>query len=164
MALFTRLRIDPDLATLIGRSAVLAVGTTADGQVVATTDSLWYATGDGWRHQPWHQITHGGWDRNELRLRWHDQERVEHSLHLTETGRVPEVFNERVTESIVVQRVVDLIGPGAAVITARRDLGNPDAALDWRLEPTTGTSLDAVQSDRRVASELARLRSEYDVR
>jgi hypothetical protein len=164
MALFAKQRTDPELAALIGRRAVLAIGTSEDGQVVATADSLWYPTGDGWSRQPWHQIVHGGWDRADSLLRWRDTDRVEHSVHLTQTGRLPEVFNERVTESIVVQRMVNLTGPGAAVITARRDLGRPDAELEWRVEPTTGTRPAAVAADPQVSAELARLRSEYDVR
>lgn len=60
MALFAKQRTDPTLATLIGRRAVLAIGSTAEGQVVATTDSLWYPAADGWSQQPWHQIIHGG--------------------------------------------------------------------------------------------------------
>lgn len=164
MALFAKQRTDPTLATLIGRRAVLAIGSTAEGQVVATTDSLWYPAADGWSQQPWHQIIHGGWDRDNQQLRWRGQDQTEHSLHLTESGRLPEVFNERVTESIVVQRVVDLSGPGAAVISARRDLGRGDAPLEWHVEPTTGTAPESVLTDRLVAAELARLRSEYDVR
>jgi len=164
MALFARQQTDPRLIPLIGRSAVLAVGSSADGQVVATTDSLWYPAADGWSHQPWHQITHGGWDRDSQQLHWRGQDQTEHSLHLTESGRLPEVFNERVTESIVVQRVVDLSGPGAAVISARRDLGRGDSPLEWHVEPTTGTAPESVLTDQLVAAELARLRSEYDVR
>lgn len=164
MALFARQRINPDLAGLIGRSAVLAVGSTADGQVVATTDSLWFAVGGSWQRQPWHHITHGGWEAAERRLHWRDRDHASHSLVLTDPGRLPDVFNERVTDSIVVQRVVDLSGPGSAVITARRDLGHPDADLEWLIEPAPGTSATAASNDRLVAAELARLRAEYDVR
>lgn len=164
MALFTRLRVNPDLAKLIGRSAVLAVGTTADGQVVATTDSLWFAAADGWQRQPWHLITHGGWESAERRLHWRNRDQAAFSLVLTEVGHLPDVFNERVTESIVVQRVVDLAGPGSAVITARRDLGRPDTVLEWRVEPAPGTTAAAADADRLVAAELARLKAEYDVR
>jgi hypothetical protein len=163
MALFARLRLDPVLAKLIGRTAVLAVATTADGQVVATTDSLWYPTSDGWQRQPWHLITHGGWESAEHRLHWRSRDQASHSLVLEETDRLPEVFNERVTDSIVVQRVVDLSGPGSAVISARRDLGRPEAVLEWRVEPAPGTSTAAVDADRLVVAELARLKAEYDV-
>ena len=164
MALFARLKVDPDLTRLIGRSAVLAVGATAAGQVVATADSLWFASDAGWQRQPWHLITHGGWDGAGHRLHWRDRDQASVSLELTETGRLPDVFNERVTDSIVVQRVVDLATSGSAVITARRDLGKADADLDWRVEPAPGTSSAAVDADPIVASELARLRAEYDVR
>jgi hypothetical protein len=163
MAILARQRVNPDLAKLIGRSQVLAVASTADGQVVATTDSLWFPTSDGWQRQPWHLISHGGWEGAERRLHWRDRDQTKHSLHLTDVGRLPDVFNERVTDSIVVQRTVNLASFGSAVISARRDLGRADTTLEWRVEPAPGTSAEAANADRLVAAELARLRAEYDV-
>lgn len=162
MALFRRSRPDdPDLAALVGRRRVLASGSSAEGPVLGLADALMHPGAGGWHEVAWHEIEHGGWDHASRTLRWTRTDGGTGSVVLTDTGHLPDLFNERVTASIACVRTVDLAGTGQAVITARRDLGNPDGELIWRVAPGKGVQPGQVDADPRVALELARLRAEY---
>lgn len=168
MALFGRTRLDPEtdaaLTRLVGRRPrALATGRSPEGEVVGLVDRLVYRAGGEWRQEFWHDVERGAWDRETHRLRWSDITGAAHEVELTDTGLLPDLFNERVTASIACLRVVDLVGSGTAVITARRDLGDPTAPLVWRTSPGRGVRAAAVAHDPLVASELERLRSEYDL-
>ncbi len=168
MALFGRTALDPDtdaaLIRLVGRRPrSLATGRGPEGEAVGLIDRLVYRSGGEWHQQFWHEIERGTWDQPSRRLRWtaSDGEAVE--LELSETGMLPDLFNERVTASIACMRVVDLEPRGTAVITARRHLGDATAPLVWRTSPGKGATPQAVAGDPTVAAELARLRAEYDL-
>ncbi len=149
MALFGRTSIDdPALNRLVGGRRVLASGRSPLGPVLGLTDALVYSDGTTCHEVPWHEVDRGGWD----------------SLSLTETGRLPDLFNERVTASIACVRTVAVAGAGTAVITARRDLADPASALIWRIAPGKGVQPEQVDADPLVALELERLRAEYDLR
>ncbi len=168
MALFGRTSLDPDtdaaLTRLVGRRPrMLATGRGPDGEAVGLIDRLVYRGGDDWRQQFWHEIERGNWDQASRRLRWTDVDGTAGELELTETGMLPDLFNERVTASIACMRVVDLAPRGTAVITARRHLGEAAALLVWRVAPGKGASPQAVAGDPTVAAELVRLRAEYDL-
>ena len=164
MALFGRTAIDdPELAAIVGRRRVLASGRSAEGQVLGLVDRLVFRGGGQWRQVPWHEIERGAWDEQTRRLRWVEVSGAPTELELIDTGRLTDLFNERVTDSIACTQVVDLATNGTAVITARRDLGDPDRPLIWRVIPGKGVSAEEVGSDPLVALELARLRAEYDL-
>ncbi len=168
MALFGRTRLDPEtvaaLNRLVGRRPrALATGRGAEGEVVGLVDRLVYRAEGEWRQEFWHDVERGTWDRESRRLRWSGITGAAHEVELTDTGLLPDLFNERVTASIACLRVVDLAGGGTAVITARRDLGDPTAPLIWRTSPGKGARAVTVADDPTVASELERLRSEYDL-
>lgn len=164
MPLFGRTPIDdPALQQLVGRRRVLASGRSALGQVLGLADALVFSDGVSPHELRWHEVAHGGWDTESRTLRWTTVDGTDGSLVLTETGLLPDLFNERVTASIACVRTVELAGKGTAVITARRDLGNPAGALTWRVDPGKGVRLEEVTADPFVALELERLRAEYDV-
>ena len=168
MALFGRTTLEPAtdvaLTQLVGRRPrILASGRGAEGEVVGLIDRLVYRTGGQWGQLFWHHVERGTWDQASRRLRWTDIAGDASEVELTETGFLPDLFNERVTASIACLRVVDLVTRGTAVITARRDLGDATAPLVWRTSPGTGVSPEAVAADPVVATELARLRVEYDL-
>jgi hypothetical protein len=168
MALFGRTTLDPDtgaaLTRLVGRRArVLASGRGPEGEAVGLIDRLVYRAGEEWREQFWHEVERGNWDQPTRRLRWTDVDGNAFEVELTETGLLPDLFNERVTASIACMRVVDLDPRGTAVITARRHLGDATAPLVWRTSPGKGVSAQSVAGDQTVAAELARLRAEYDL-
>lgn len=165
MALFGRTHLDPDpeLTEIVGRGRVLASGRSPEGQVIGLVDRLVFRNGGQWRQVPWHEIERGAWDEQTRRLRWTEISGARTELALTETGRLTDFFNERVTASIACTRVVELATKGTAVITARRDLGEPDRPLIWRVAPGKGVSLEEVEADPLVALEYERLRAEYDL-
>ena len=168
MALF--LRMDPDRETLASlgrhlgqRPRVLAWGRTTDGVAVGLPDRLVYNGPEQWMDQLWHRVARGAWNRSTSTLRWSSVEGASQELTLTRPGRLPELFNERVSASIVLQRLVDLPPRGSAQITLRRDLGDPHAALMWSVLPQGRARLDEPEAQAVVAAELARLRAEYDI-
>lgn len=156
-----RAPIDPELKALARGRRPLATGLSPDGQVLGLVDRLLFRDADGVRQQPWHEIERGRWDEAARTLSWLDASGRNWRLELVETGRLPDLFNERVTASIACVRVLEL-ERGSAVITARRDLADVTAALSWRVLPGPGTDPDALAAPV-VAAELARLRSEYDL-
>jgi hypothetical protein len=168
MALFGRKALDPDtdaaLTLLVGRRPrILASARGPEGEVVGLLDRLVYRHDDEWHQQFWHEVERGTWDQPTRRLRWTDIEGNASAVELTESGLLPDLFNERVTASIACMRVVDLVSRGSAVITARRHLGDTTAPLVWRTAPAKGASKESVASDPGVAAEVARLRAEYDL-
>ena len=167
-ALFGRRALDPDtdaaLTRLVGRRPrMLAAGRGPEGEAVGLIDRLVYRSGGVWHQQFWHEVERGNWDQPTRRLRWTDIDGEVVEVELTETGMLPDLFNERVTASIACMRVVELDPRGTAVITARRHLGDSTAPLVWRISPGKGASTQLVAGDPTVAAELARLRAEYDL-
>lgn len=151
-----------DLADAVGGvPRVLAVGRTdGDRPVAGLPDRLAIRNPDGWRCVAWQAIDRGGWDPATAELRW-TCGGVEGSVHLTEIGRLPDLFRERVAASIVLQQTVELGGRKRATITARRDPGVASGPIEWRVALPPG-ELGADQ--RRVLdAEVARLRTEYDI-
>ena len=137
-------------------------GRGPEGDAVGLVDRLVYRSAGEWRQQFWHEVERGNWDQATHRLRWTNVDGEAPEVELTETGNLPDLFNERVTASIACMRVVDL-ARGTAVITARRDLGDSSAPLVWRISPGKGASAESVNGDPLVAGELAVLRAEYDL-
>ena len=164
MALFSRTSVDdPALAGKVGRRRVLAAGRGRQGQVLGLADALVWADAAGAHELAWHEVERGGWDGAARTLRWRPLDGAEVAVELTEAGLLPDLFNERVTASIACVRRVDLAGSGTATVTARRNLGDPDAALVWRVAAGPGTTPAEVATDPVVARELSRLRAEYDL-
>ncbi len=163
MKLFGRTAIDdPELARLVGRRRVLAAGRCRHGQVVGMVGSLAYRSAAGAVEIAWHEVERGGWDGQARSLRWRTVDGREDALELTESGLLPDLFNERVTASVVCVRTIELPGSGTALVTARRNLGEPDAPLVWRVTPGPEASTERVTDDPRVAGELARLKAEFE--
>ena len=167
MALFGRTALDPEtdaaLSRLVGRRRrILAAGRGPEGDAVGLVDRLVYRSDGEWHQQFWHEVERGNWDQTTHRLRWTNVDGEVCEVELTDTGMLPDLFNERVTASIACMRVVDL-ARGTAVITARRSLGDSSAPLMWRISPGKGVSAESVNRDPLVAGELAVLRAEYDL-
>lgn len=168
MGFFGRTRLEPEtdaaLTALAGRrQRPLAIGRGGSGQVVGLVDRLVYQADGDWHQEFWHDVERGNWDPGTRRLRWTNVTGGAHEVELTSPGLLPDLFNERVTASIACVRVVDLTGTGTAVITARRDLGEPTSPLIWRTSPGKGVRAGQVAGDPLVARELERLRAEYDL-
>jgi len=152
-----------ELTRLLGHAPrPLASGKNPDGLVVGLVDQLVYRTTDGWGQLAWHEVARGGWDAEANRLSWTSTSGVAVELELTKPGRLPQLFNERVTATIICSEIVPLAGARSAVISARRNLAEPDAPLIWQVSPGKDTTEDQVSADPVVGLELARLRAEFD--
>lgn len=163
MALFGRTPLDPQLKLLVGRGRVLASGRSAEGQVAGLVDRLVYVQDGVPRQLPWHEVDRGHWDDEQKILSWTDVDGVPGRLALSETGRVPDLFNERVDASIACVRTITLGTGRSAVISARRNLADTTAPLIWRVAPGEGATQEQVDADPIAALELERLRAEYDL-
>lgn len=125
-------------------------------------DRLCLASGDGWTDVTWHTIASGGWDADASALYWVGLGGDEHRFPLESPGRIPELFRERVEATIVIQHPVDVGSGRVLVVSARRDLADPDGPAAWGLsgKPWVLADPDAV-AKANVA--LRRLRAEYEI-
>ncbi|MFT3970098.1 MAG: hypothetical protein QM695_07425 [Micropruina sp.] len=150
------------LAAATGRRIrVLAWAHGVDGPVVGLADRLAMRDADGWSFVPWHEITSGGWDSADGRLRWRLTDGADGAVLLRDPGSLPDLFRERVDASIVVQERFDLSRGRVAMIVARRPLDDGHSPLLWTVT-RHGGGFDTAQIDQADA-ELARLRAEYDI-
>ena len=143
------------------RPRVLAWGQGEDGVVVALDDRLTFRGADGWTDVPWHRIFSGGLGGDGDTLRWRLLDGTPGEVRLERPGRIPEAFRERVEATILLQRQL-VYSPGRViVVSARRDLGNPDAAATWAVHSSPGVPLEDPEVRAFADAELERLRTEY---
>lgn len=166
---FLRSRLDSqtkaELATLLGGTVrPLATGKSTLGVVVGLTDRLAFRRADGWGQILWHQIERGGWNVKNRQLHWLTTEATTDELELIEPGNLPQLFKERVNATIACSEDVPLRSGGSAIISARRNLAEPNAPLIWRVSPGASTSAEKANADPGVAADLLRLRTEFDRR
>lgn len=145
-----------------GRVLAQAEG-PAGHAVIALEDQLALRDGDGWTAVGWHLLKGGGWKKDTQTLRWSTNAGEGGEVHLDDPGRVPEVFNERVMASIVVQQNYDAPGGGRVMIAGRRRLG-PGAhgeKVVWQAVTSGSASLaDPAVADF-VIARTAELRADY---
>ena len=146
-----------------GPPRILAWGRTPDGYCIGAPAHLSYGNTGGWSLVGWHEIERGGWNADTSRLRWTRYTGVRDLVELTEPGRLPELFRERVAASIVLEKVVPVHGGRGVTITGRRDLGNPESAIVWHTRLGTGLSWDGEGVESIVDQALAEVRTEYDI-
>lgn len=152
------------LAELTGPSErVLAWADGPAGPVVATLGLFAVSTTEGWALYPWHLIHSGGWDPESSLLRWREVGGEEANVSLERPGPLPDVFRQRVTESIIVHRRVSLAGSLHVVLALRRHLSPGSQATEWLVHPGPGVDLAHPEVAARVEQELAQARSEYDI-
>ncbi|HVD54477.1 MAG TPA: hypothetical protein VNC13_09875 [Propionibacteriaceae bacterium] len=156
------------LAAQLGRPArILAWATTPAGFCIASLATLSYGTEDAWQHIGWHEIEHGGWNAELRRLSWvlyaiPGQAATRGSLELTEPGRIPELFRERISATIAVEKFVPLSGERGVTVTARRDLGR-GGAVSWHGTLTRGLSWQTDGVPAAVDQALEQVRAEYEL-
>lgn len=153
-----------ELKQLLGfRPHALAVASGEAGLVAGLADRLVYRTAQGWAQVPWHTIEHGRWDGAESTLRWTTTEAAVGALELQDAAALLQLFQERVSATIVCTQIVRLGKHRSAVITARQDLTDPTAGLVWQISAGEDTSLPGLADDPAVMAALAHLREEYDL-
>lgn len=160
MAFLSRTQWPAELTDLVGRSRVLASAKSTDGPVAGLADRLVFPLDGDWREQPWHLIERGGWNRNDQLLSWTTVDGTAVELTLTDPSKLPQLFEERVKATIAYSGSLRLDASATVMMSARRDLTNPQAPLIWCASPAQDTDPSRLH-DPRVTTELARLRDEY---
>ena len=146
---------------------ILAWARTPAGCCIASPAALSYEYEEGWRHVGWHEIERGGWNAELGKLSWAlhaapGQPSPRGSLELVDPGRLPELFRERISATIAIERFVPLVGERGVTITARRDLGGT-GTVAWHGTLTRGLSWETDGVRAAVDQAMEELRTEYDV-
>ncbi|WP_371856806.1 hypothetical protein [Gandjariella thermophila] len=134
-------------------------GLRGGGHLVATSHGLWLPHGEGYRRLGWHLISKATWSGGALEVTEAEETGTAGSavllrdlpvarFVLAEPGRVPEVVQRRVTESIRSRHHQELPGGGAWFVQ-RRVPGRDGIVLQVRVDE--GTDVELV---RRIASEV----------
>lgn len=142
---------------------VLASASGPANQIVATDRRLILPQAS----VPWDQIERASWDGDEETLYVTELtptgRSVQHTVAITEPGRLVDVVRELVTASVVIIRRVQIDGPQGVRVTGRRQPGGDltwIAALDPGLDaanPEIRTKIDAAVASVRAEVESAGL-------
>jgi len=150
------------LTAFLGRRpTILAWANTADGWVIGLPEAMLAGDGESWSSFPWHQVTTGQWDGSSNRLSWLDADGVRHEATLEGGGRFAELFNERVSASVVVSRRAELAAGRHVTLALRRDLEPGSDHTAWQVIPGPGVDLDHPATKARVDQELAAAQADF---
>jgi hypothetical protein len=146
---------------------LLAWAKTSTGFCIASPATFSYGDEDAWEHLGWHEIERGSWNADLNKLSWvryapPGEPPARGVLELTEPGRVPELFRERIAATITVERFVPLSGERGVIIAARRDLGAGGAVV-WHGTLTRGLSWQTDGVRAAVDQAMEQVKAEYDV-
>lgn len=108
----------------------LAWAPVAGDWVIATTGELYLPFKDP---LSWDEVVRAAWDEPVLELQLPDGP---YRLVIERPGNIPQVVNERVKASVVVQHHVPLVGEKGARIVARRRPGGTE--VTWRVSFDAG--------------------------
>ena len=137
-----------------------------DGYCIGSLALLSYGSNNNWQHLGWHQIQRGGWNAERGELSWTevaepDEIARRQTIPLSEPGRLPELFRERVAATIAVERFVPIAGERGVIVTARRDLGR-DGSISWHSSLTRGLTWQTEGVLDTAVRAVEELRTEYD--
>jgi hypothetical protein len=146
---------------------ILAWARTSVSFCIASPATLSHGDERAWEHVGWHEIERGGWNAELNKLSWvcyapPGEVAARGSLVLTESGRLPELFRERISATIAVERFIPLAGERGVVIAARRDLGGSGAVV-WHGTLTRGLSWQTDGVRAAVDQAMEQVKTEYDV-
>lgn len=140
---------------------VLAWAKTLDGYCVGSPSALSFGDGTGWSHIGWHQIETGGWDADTGRLSWSLYGGDRDFMELSEVGRLPELFRERVSASIVLEKFIPIHNRRGVLISGRRDLADPDAPITWHSTLRGGLTWETEGVKAATDRAIVQVRTEY---
>ena len=153
------------LAQFPGRPVrILAWAEGPGGFVVGSPAALsWSGGEDAWTHVGWHEIERGGWNAETATLSWILHGGRRGSVTLEKPGRLPELFRERIADTIALERFVPVAGDRGVIVTARRDLA-AGGAISWHSTLTRGLTWHSEGVQAAADRAMAELRGEYDLR
>lgn len=126
------------------RPRILASAATLDGALVALPDRLAILGPGGlWQTELWHQILRATWSDDGSRFLWRTvaEPGRERALEVSDPGKLPEVVQERITQTIVMQQRVEIAPGKRVVVTGRRPATGPDSEVRWLVVPARGVDL-----------------------
>jgi hypothetical protein len=146
---------------------ILAWAMSPTGFCIASPAAFSYGNENGWGHVGWHEIEHGSWNAELRRLSWlryaaPGEAPARGSVELTEPGRMPELFRERILATIAVEKFVPLSGERGVTVTARRDLGR-GGTVSWHGTLTRGLSWQTEGLPAAVDQAMEQVRAEYEL-
>lgn len=146
----------------VRRPRVLAWAPTADGIVVGLPDALVVRADKGWTKIAWTQIVRGGWDSTSSAFTWTLSDGQRGGVAVDEPGRLPELFRERVTASIIVNQPLEDRALRGVTVVARRNPAAPQDEWDWQIIPPAAGPLTR-GAQALAEQELARIRADYEI-
>jgi len=141
---------------------ILVWARTAEGYCIGSPARFSYGDEMGWTHLGWHEIEHGTWNSETAVLSWTRHGGGRGAVQLTQPGRMPELFRERIAATIALERFVPLAGDRGVTITARRNLDDA-GSICWHSTLTRGLTWQTEGVREAVDEAMARLRGEYDL-
>lgn len=172
MGLFDRRSLPADTRAALARQLaaegvrtpprVLAWAATAEGALVALPDRLAIPRPEGWTWLPWHEVHAATWSEDGTSFTWRtvDAPRLSRTLTVIETGRLPEVVHERVQQTFVVQRAVQLAPGRGATVSGRRPAAGGGEVV-WHIAPARGVNLADPALAEAARSVLERVRRDW---
>jgi hypothetical protein len=149
------------VSTRRGESVLAAAQDDASGQWLALTTYrvvVLAAAGEVGLERPWHEVATGTWEpeSSTLSLSWVGSERAVQWVlrRRTGPGRVPQVFRERVSASVVQVREVSLGSKRTARVSVRSVLDTREL-VDQVILGRGSSAMDA-----ELAAEVAQVRAE----
>lgn len=148
-------------AELGAKASILASGRGRSAVAVALEAELAVLSDGSWERFGWHEIQHGGWDRDSRELTWVLIDGSRHRVALDEPGDVPEVFQERVGASIVTQHRLRVPDTNFVVVIAARRALTAGSPIVWTVQPLGSTDLADERVRDFVLDATDRLAAEY---
>lgn len=139
------------------REKVLAWASTREGAVCALVGSLVMIEDGVVRAWAWHEIVRVRWSDDGCRLRWVTvaEPTVDVVAEFDTPGRLPEVIQERVDQSIVLHHQVTLRPGVVATVVARR---GAQGDVEWSVH---GPRLDALGLRSQAERELENIKQAW---
>ena len=144
-----------------GPHRILAWARAVNGVCIGTPSLLSYGGESEWHHIGWHQIQHGGWNAETHKLSWTGYDGSRQFLELTEPARLPELFRERVSASLVAERFLPIKGKLGVTVSGRRDLGDPTSSITWHRTLSRGITWETEGVQEAADAIQAELQTEY---
>lgn len=147
----------------LAHARILSWTHAQEGFCVGTPSHLNVGDASGWKHVGWHEIERGDWNAETQALRWAEYGGRRGTAHLDPPARMPELFRERIAASIVLEKFVPVRGDKGVIISARRNLAAPDAAVSWHRSLSQGLRWDERGVEELAEATIADLRTEYEI-
>jgi hypothetical protein len=144
-----------------GPARILAWARTPTGFCIGGLTRLSITDQGSWTHTPWHLIERGEWNAETRTLRWKRLDGGHGSAVLSEPGRMPELFRERIAATIALERFVPLAGERGVIVTARRNLVD-GGSISWHTTLTRGLTWQTDGVREAADRAAAELQTEWD--